>query len=511
MQGTGDSHVPDGKRTREHVKSSVAPSEAPRSTGPAGRDGAGRDDAAKLPRTLRMPERKTPPRVQGGSAGIRGSKGWLRRLVLGCLPAMAGAQAGMHARVPATCFGNQVTQQMDADPWSGLAAPTLPVCGRLPDDSAEACWCALKSGQKLQLDAGLALAQAYGSNGVVPHEVAEALNNDIDIARDDLAASGCRRITAQNTTLYEYCCDAKSAMSAEWKARGGRFTRVALPDFDASRQGDVDEIVRRARHDLARGSNVRFHCAFPCTPWTLWSQLSSHRIPGFCARNLAARLRSRGLLRKFIVAIRKINRGYPALSSPQARVAGSFEWPAYCKGWDARECPEIKEITAMFPIKVGVDGCAHGLKSRLGLLLKKPWTLATSLPLLVSKLNGTCKGGHLHGETKGRDATMSSCYPPPMIKGLVDGHLTAPCGGKALALEAMVGARHTPSVKIPEVLPMGDDDGGHFEVLKRMVGKLHVNLGHPWNRTLARAVRTCGGSDEAVRLALAHKCPVSER
>ena len=74
------------------------------------------------------------------------------------------------------------------------------------------------------------------------------------------------------------------------------------------------------------------------------------------------------MLRQFIVAIRKINRGYPARSSLQARVACSFEWPAYYKGWDAREFREIKEITAMFPIKVRVDGCAHGLKTRLGLL-----------------------------------------------------------------------------------------------------------------------------------------------
>ena len=50
-----------------------------------------------------------------------------------------------------------------------------------------------------------------------------------------------------------------------------------------------------------------------------------------------------------------------------------------------------------------------------------------------------------------------------------------------------------------------------MSVLKRMVAKLHTNLGHSGPRTLARAVRTAGGSDEAVSVALAYRCPICER
>ena len=50
-----------------------------------------------------------------------------------------------------------------------------------------------------------------------------------------------------------------------------------------------------------------------------------------------------------------------------------------------------------------------------------------------------------------------------------------------------------------------------MSVLQRAIAKLHSNLGHPGNRTLARAVRTAGSSDEAVSCALAYKCPVCAR
>ena len=47
--------------------------------------------------------------------------------------------------------------------------------------------------------------------------------------------------------------------------------------------------------------------------------------------------------------------------------------------------------------------------------------------------------------------------------------------------------------------------------LKQAIAKLHTNLGHPSNTSLARAIRLTGGSDLAVSLALAHRCPVCYR
>ena len=41
--------------------------------------------------------------------------------------------------------------------------------------------------------------------------------------------------------------------------------------------------------------------------------------------------------------------------------------------------------------------------------------------------------------------------------------------------------------------------------------ELHVNLGHPSNDALARAIRLSGGSDDAIQAAFKVRCTVFER
>ena len=47
--------------------------------------------------------------------------------------------------------------------------------------------------------------------------------------------------------------------------------------------------------------------------------------------------------------------------------------------------------------------------------------------------------------------------------------------------------------------------------LRKIVAQLHVNLGHPGNDALARAIRLSGGSDDATQAALKVRCTVCER
>ena len=42
--------------------------------------------------------------------------------------------------------------------------------------------------------------------------------------------------------------------------------------------------------------------------------------------------------------------------------------------------------------------------------------------------------------------------------------------------------------------------------LRKIVAQLHVNLGHPSNDALARAIRLYGGSDDAIQAALKVRC-----
>ena len=47
--------------------------------------------------------------------------------------------------------------------------------------------------------------------------------------------------------------------------------------------------------------------------------------------------------------------------------------------------------------------------------------------------------------------------------------------------------------------------------LRKIVAQRHVNLGHPSNDALARAIRLSGGSDDAIQAALKVRCSVCER
>ena len=58
----------------------------------------------------------------------------------------------------------------------------------------------------------------------------------------------------------------------------------------------------------------------------------------------------------------------------------------------------------------------------------------------------------------------------------------------------------------PDAGPEAEDPG-----LSKAVGQLHVNLGHPHNTALARAIRLAGGSDAAIMAALKLRCSICDR
>jgi hypothetical protein len=73
----------------------------------------------------------------------------------------------------------------------------------------------------------------------------------------------------------------------------------------------------------------------------------------------------------------------------------SFEWPAYCTGW---QISGIEAFFSTFNFEEAIcHGCAFGLAHR-GRPLKKPWKIMTTLrPLAQTLLNPQCicnKGDH---------------------------------------------------------------------------------------------------------------------
>ena len=59
--------------------------------------------------------------------------------------------------------------------------------------------------------------------------------------------------------------------------------------------------------------------------------------------------------------------------------------------------------------------------------------------------------------------------------------------------------------------PVDEAQQGEDTNLRQIVSQLHVNLGHPSNDALARAIRLFGGSDDAIQAAFKVRCTVCER
>ena len=59
--------------------------------------------------------------------------------------------------------------------------------------------------------------------------------------------------------------------------------------------------------------------------------------------------------------------------------------------------------------------------------------------------------------------------------------------------------------------PVDQTQQGEDAKLCMIVSRLHVNLGHPSNDDLARAIRLSGGSDDAIQAAVKVRCTVCER
>ena len=51
------------------------------------------------------------------------------------------------------------------------------------------------------------------------------------------------------------------------------------------------------------------------------------------------------------------------------------------------------------------------------------------------------------------------------------------------------------------VTPVDQTQQGEDANLRKIVAQFHVNLGHPSNDALARAIRLSGGSDDAIQAA----------
>ena len=192
--------------------------------------------------------------------------------------------------------------------------------------------------------------------------------------------------------FFEYGGSADSLLTCWFAARGIETCRLTSPDYDLSQtkvvQKIADEIVQRtqsAKHTIVWVS-------LPCTSWS--PSQSCHKVD--CSLRMLA---------PFVHFLKKVY----ALEDAERYVHVSFEWPRGTTAWGARSM-EIAHQYLQYVVEF--DGCAFGLRSLNGALLRKPWRVWTTSAKLAVQLARSCDGRHTHDVTREAETNI---YGSPLL------------------------------------------------------------------------------------------------
>ena len=385
----------------------------------------------------------------------------------------------------------------------------------------------MKAGTRKQLDAGLRVARISAEQGLRGTQVRQCL----------VASSACMAVKqareAQRAgnplrrfALHEYCCSEDSLLGKAALAKGMKVRRWGLFNTDLYKAKGVQLVADTIKKDIHAGLTAVLWVSLPCDPWCAYQRLNV-----FKSRSFAEKLekRRRASLRA-LELLRQLLRKFEAeLKSHRLRV--SFEWPRNNDGWKTRAMQRLRKA---LPITCNFEGCQYGLRHQ------KPWRVATNfLPLFTRLTVRRCPRGHRHEKPDSKELRRSELYTPTMVADIIAGMtakgIVSSSGSKAKNQKPS--PKHGSSCPNHSGSRCSTHSGSKGEVLMTLpverkkigadtkdaeeketerttrlaVAKLHVNLGHPSNKALARAIRLTGGSDLAISIALAHKCPVCER
>ena len=156
--------------------------------------------------------------------------------------------------------------------------------------------------------------------------------------------------------------------------------------------------MARKVNQFAKSKRVLFWLSLPCTGGTPWSYVSMKHPP--------AKI-------KVMKEIRKFWRLWEAMCSFICLIDREFdiamEWPTGGRYWKSKKVKKFLEDH--FMEKYNFHGCMLGTMNRDGIFIKKPWTVATSIPELGNRLSQyQCDGSHNHVAGRGVDLKMTELY-----------------------------------------------------------------------------------------------------
>ena len=196
-----------------------------------------------------------------------------------------------------------------------------------------------------------------------------------------------------------------------------------------------------------------------------------------------------------------------------------WEWPTRCYGWKEPWLETLQRELHRLDrdwLFGRIDGCRYELRSQLGLLLQKRWTIATSSnSFFQTYRNKTCVGNHDHDYVQGLYTSRSAYYPWKMCKSIAQHwrrelypekwlhRLHSPL---PLHLN-MAEQEHTLRLDLmPQMLQDEQPSAQDLRTWQLQLLKYHKAAGHPNNYNLARIVKDSGRAKWQVEAALKLHC-----
>ena len=217
-------------------------------------------------------------------------------------------------------------------------------------------------------------------------------------------APGCTINKISNRRLLEFCCGPHSRLGGEKFISDGCLVIRLTIDDDMTTVSGLQKALEGVT-SAGRGEYVHLWGSLPCTGGSPWQRINA-KYPG-ARRKIDDRLKTFArLIKAFrIVARAVIKRGGDV----------SYEWPTGCSLWSSRAVQDM--IAELGMHKAHMHGCAVGLVSKGGLPIKKPWTIATTSPVLhevVGKL--ICPGQVVHEPCAGAETKRTEEYTDEMAE-----------------------------------------------------------------------------------------------
>ena len=266
----------------------------------------------------------------------------------------------------------------------------------------------------------------------------------------------------------EVCCSPDSKLSdCSRPASKGCVVYQFTEDYSLLSEENRAELAHKV-NQFPKSKKVLFWLSLPCTGGTTWSYVNM--------KHPTAKMKE----------VRKLWKLWEATCKFIDLIARDFdialEWPTGCRYWKSKKIRRFLEANMME--KYNFHGCMLGTMNHDGIAIKKPWTVATSIPEIGHSLaKYQCDGLHDHVAGRGTDLKATELYTWCFVD-TVHAALQQSSSVSKLVLPCLR-VCPTMSLAIPSYVPASQTDAE--KVVEGIVGQARVQayeLSKYWERRL---------------------------